>query len=204
MTGIERSAAPTVCTPAELRDALMGAWRAYFGVWPSPGSIAVLMAQWALETGRGKSCHGWNLANEKYPGSVELGAAGDWYWLECWEIIHGQRVIISPPDRGACWRWYPCLADGAAAYLRSLVVRYAPAWHAVIAGDPRLFVDTIHNLNYFTGDLAEYRTAVTLLWHEFIAIAEPVADVTPSAVAVIDGLTLIEQAWPDMLNERSS
>ena len=51
-------------------------------------ALAVLWAQYALETGRGKSCFNGNLGNIK---RVD-GDGRDWMWLQTFEFINGNRI----------------------------------------------------------------------------------------------------------------
>jgi hypothetical protein len=55
----------TTCTPEQMFHALAMAWVEMFDEVPKINSILVLLCQWALETGWGKSCHCWNIGNFK-------------------------------------------------------------------------------------------------------------------------------------------
>jgi hypothetical protein len=59
------SAEKTPSTPQQVFEALACAWRKQLGKEPKRESLLVLLAQWAFETGRGKSQWNFNLGNSK-------------------------------------------------------------------------------------------------------------------------------------------
>lgn len=171
-------------TPSEVYAALRRAWVAQLGTEPKRASLLILCAQWALETGWGKSCHGWNLGNVK--GKPDGSDGRSWAFFACNEILpvgmarnyvaragqrrdgNGPSAVITratataatvwfyPPHPGCCFRAYATLDEGAADYLGLLRKRFASAWPAVVAGDPAAFGRALKAAHYYTADEAEY------------------------------------------------
>ena len=149
-------------SPAELYGALRLSWRCLFGVDPSPDSILVLMAQWALETGHGKSCYCHNLGNVK--SNLK---SGDWYFMRCWEIIDGEKVWIDPDNPGCAFKAYNDLFTATLAHLETLSIRYAKSWSAVLAGDPSQFCALLKKQYYYSGNEAEYTSSVVSIYNSY-------------------------------------
>ncbi|MCL2779618.1 MAG: hypothetical protein FWD73_16630 [Polyangiaceae bacterium] len=167
---------PTVRTTFSTEDfarALIAAWRAIYVmleqaddacVTPSKASCGVVWAQYALETGRGKSCWCNNIGNVKHVA----GDGHDYCMLTgVWEIIGGKKVVFNPPDPQTWFRAYPSLADGMREHLEFLRKRYAAAWAEVERGDARAFVHALKTRGYFTGDEGVYTKNVVSLQAEF-------------------------------------
>jgi hypothetical protein len=152
----------TPVTPPQLFSALAGAWQKAFNETPHRTSLLVLLAQWALETGRGRSMHCYNLGNVK-----SSQKSGDWCFFRCNEIINGKEVWFEPDHPGCCFRAFATLDDGALDYLNTLHDRFKPAWPAVVAGDPQSFVHLLKINRYFTADEAQYTNSVVSLFNEF-------------------------------------
>lgn len=145
---------PNVLTPIDpedLADALVNAWRKLLGSTPSRESILVLLAQSSHETGRWKSCHTWNLGNAK----SKAGDGRDYTEFTAWELVNGEKV--SSVMR---FRAFRSLAEGVVDYLGILRGRFASAWPAIEAGDPRAFVHALKTRGYFTDDEAVYAKSV--------------------------------------------
>ena len=180
ITGAPRRLSPavTTATVAELSRALVHSWGE--ATAPSADGLAVLVAQWALETGWGKSCHAWNLGNVK---SVQ-GDGHDYTFFACWEVLtkaqaasalatatlradgtgpnvttgkarnDGKVEVWFYPDHPGCrFRAFDSLEHGAAAYLAKLRSRFARAWPYVEAGDPSGFAAALKSQGYFTAPL---------------------------------------------------
>ena len=153
----------THATPAEVGRALVRAWRALEGRDPDRRSIVVLLAQGALETGRWKSMHCWNLGNVK---SVD-GDGRSWTFFRCNEVLGGRVVWFDPPHPACRFRAFDTLDEGALDYLALLRRRYVSAWPAVLVGDPVAFVRALKRARYFTADEEPYVRAVASLFAEF-------------------------------------
>ena len=153
----------TPCAVADVGLALYVAWRELFGEEPGRGSLLVLLAQWALETGRGKACHCYNLGNAK---SVD-GDGYDYTFFRCNEVIGGRVVWFDPPHPACRFRAFETLEAGAADYLALLHRRFASAWPAVLAGDPADFAHRLKAARYYTANEAAYAAGLTSLFCEF-------------------------------------
>lgn len=142
----------TLHTPKEIAVALELAWIDMFGAPPSPDSLSIILAQWGLETGRGKSCYNSNLGNIRPPQT-----RGD---ITCMqipgghvsEVLGGNEYFFSPPSRGTTFRAFESLQVGARFYLDLLHTRFSRAWPAVLAGNPQGFVEALHQQGYFTAN----------------------------------------------------
>lgn len=169
----------TVYDPLVLAASLRSACIALPQVGRNPGdmSLAVLMAQIALETGRGKSCHGWNLGNIKASKNYE----GQYSCFRCNEIIRGKVKWFSPDTDGFAvppghpqtrFRAYedapglkPASVRASYEYVAFLAARtrYAKAWKAALAGDPAAYVHELKIAGYFTASEGPYARAVVSL-----------------------------------------
>lgn len=149
----------------EAAYALREAWNRLYGEYPSIASLALLWAQWALETGRGKAIHCFNFGNIK---AVANGPC-DWTYYRCNEIIGGKVVWFDPPHPASCFRAYRTSVDGAYDYICFLAkkARYAKAWQQVIAGNPSAFSHELKVAGYYTADEGLYTRGVVSLCNEF-------------------------------------
>ena len=177
---------------------------------PKRESIALLLAQSALETGHWKSCHAYNLGNAKASAKWE----GDYCFYTADEIVNeaqaalalaeraprtdgqpGHNVVVTRlksglvqvtlfPDHSWCrFRAFTTLDAGAADYLGLLQRRFARAWPAVLAGNPEAFIRTLHEVGYFTASVERYLPPVLQLFKQYKALlASP--EVPPSVPSV--------------------
>ena len=149
--------------PRDLANALVSAWRSIFNEAPKRESILVILAQSALETGRWRYCHAWNIGNIKHvPGD---GRGFTYY--RCNEVEHGKVVWYDPPNPACAFRAFRTLEEGAVDHLAFLRKRFAAAWHAVELGDPRVFVQQLKAHGYFTADEKPYENSVASIFHEY-------------------------------------
>ena len=147
-------------TPMSGADAalhLSEAWCARFGAPPEPRTLAVLWAQWALETGRGQSMLGYNFAGLKGTGPTGKSTV-TWTHEGHGANEHRER---------ARFRAYDTAADGARDYLDLLATRFPGALRAAGEGSPDRFVGELRRGGYFTADPTKYRDAVKGLTHEY-------------------------------------
>lgn len=149
--------------PSELAHALVTAWRSLFGATPRRESILVLLAQSALETGRWKSCHAYNLGNAKHVPND----GRDFTYFRCNEILDGKVVWFNPPHPACCFRAFRSLGDGALDYLSMMRRNFHSAWPFVEAGDPRGFVRALKAAHYFTAALAPYEASVVSIFSQY-------------------------------------
>ncbi len=166
----------TPATKEQVITALWSAWMRYFGQAPKRESIWVLAAQWALETGWGRSMHNYNLGNVK----SREGDGFDYQFYACNEILPKAEAtklheadpehakILTTRSDGTCIIWfYPnhpgcrfrafnTLIEGATDYIAILAKRFDKAWPAVSAGDPAQFCHLLKQQDYYTADEAGY------------------------------------------------
>jgi hypothetical protein len=152
----------TPVSPAEVLGALGRAWTKTFGQDAERKSLLVLLSQWALETGRGKSMHCYNLGNVK-----STGQTGDWCFFRCNEILNGKVEWFDPEHPQTRFRAFGTLDEGALDYLTALHRRFEKSWPAVLAGEPAAFVHALRLQNYFTANEATYTKTVVSLFEEF-------------------------------------
>ncbi len=157
------SPAVTPVTPSEMLASLERAWKALFGQEPSRESLLVVLAQWALETGRGRAMHAYNVGNIK---SVE-GDGHDYTYFACNEVLHGKVVWFYPDAAGCRFRAYRALDLGVADYLATVHARYSGAWSAVIAGSPAQFAHLLKAERYYTAPEESYTKSLASLFDEF-------------------------------------
>ena len=162
----------TPVTALVMYDALERAWVANFGDFPKRESLLVLLAQWAIETGRGAGMHNFNVGNVK---SV-AGDGHDFTFFTCNEIMGivaaHHAVLASPlaeiewesqermvasvlfhPAHPACrFRAFETLEAGVIDHLAFLARKFKTSWAAVVAGDPALFAHLLKLNGYYTGD----------------------------------------------------
>jgi hypothetical protein len=150
-------------------------------------ALSVLWAQWALETGRGRSCWNNNLGNIKHvPGDGR-----DWMWLDTFEFINGQRVDM--PDK---FRAFATLADGAFDYLQFLSrPAYALPWSFVLAGDGDGFARALKAKGYYTAPVEDYARNIRSLAAEYMRVASQHRDTDP-APAPVDPVTVPDAPAP--------
>jgi hypothetical protein len=174
MTPKRLPAERTPVTALEMYRAVTAAWGIAFpDAQPlKRDSVLVLLAQWAIETGRGKFMWNYNIGNIK---SVE-GDQHDFTFLTTSEVIsieaarkeHDARplttriewenqekmiasIVVLPDHPWARFRAFISLEAGCVDYLRFLHNKFATSWVAVDAGDPGLFAHLLKVHGYYTG-----------------------------------------------------
>ena len=158
----------TPMTALEVLRAFRAAFSGLQGRTPSNSTLAILTAQSALETGRWKSMHCYNMGNIRPP----KGWTGSYCQFRCNEKINGQWVWFDPPSPGSNFLAFETAAEGAAYYMNKLAARWPEAWAAALAGDAAGFVHGLKQRGYFTADETPYRVGVKKLCAEFFAYME--------------------------------
>jgi hypothetical protein len=160
MLGRTRTDTATLVTPertplsgTEAAQAIESAWTSVIGAPPSRSTVAVLTAQWAHETGRGKSMLNYNFGGIKGTGPSGLSAA--YGTKEGWGA---SEVHITDNFRA-----YRSAEEGAKDYIGFLARKFPKAIDAAKGGDPDTFVRALKERGYFTGNEAAYRTSVAAL-----------------------------------------
>jgi hypothetical protein len=159
-------AVKTPITPKDIARALRAAWLKLFEETPADGTIALLMAQSALETGRWKSCWNFNLGNIKGGAKWQ----GDTCQFRCNEVIKGKVEWFDPPHPQTTFRAYPTLEAAAADYLWLLHRRFAQCWMHVLRPDPVAFSQALKRQNYYTAPEPPYTRAVASLFREYLRL----------------------------------
>lgn len=187
---------PAQRTPAPIKDVLAALARA----WPGGSRAAhlVLLAQWGIETGDGRSCWNWNL------GNVKRVKSEDWTMLgNVWEILGGKKVVFQPPHAQTHFASFDDIERGAAFFLAKLQGRFAKAWHAVLAGDPGLFARELKKLGYYTADVRAYTYAIEARYRAFDgSTREDIAPLTHLEMLAMLGYETIksfQRAYPPLV-----
>jgi hypothetical protein len=183
----------TNVTPQEMALALVKAYWQYFNSWPKKDTIKVLLAQWALETGWGKSMHCFNVGNAK-------SREGDWHnycFFKCNEILRkdvAEQLLHEDPTRviitsyrtnNACVTWFlpkhpwsrfrafRTLEDGVYDHLKMVVKRFDRAWLHAVAGDPRAYSRALKAQKYYTADEASYTRTLVSVFNKLDSLEMP-------------------------------
>lgn len=160
---------------AAVARAFDAAFRVRIGGEPSARTLAILMAQSALESGRWKSLHCFNFTNIKASETYD----GFYCLYRCNEIINGKVEWFTPPHPQCRFRAFHTAAEGAADYLGFLQrARFKPAWDQALAGDPVAFVAALKRGGFFTASEEPYRRAVVSLMTEYVSKLENWLDET--------------------------
>lgn len=188
-TGPQRlPAVRTKATPSQVYEALCAAWPAVIGGTPRRESVLLLVAQWAHETAAGAAMWCWNMGNAKAkPGGTRswtFFACNEWLPAgEAARLVAAAKprtdgkdgpdaVITKRREDGSCLVWfYPShsacsfrafltLEAGALDYLALMRQRFASAWPAVEAGDPRQFAHLLKVARYYTDTEERYARAL--------------------------------------------
>ncbi len=143
----------TPLSGGQAADALSRAWQSITGEQPSKRAVAVVTAQWAHETGRGRAMHNFNFGGIKGAGPAGLTAQLE--TREGWGE-NAQRITAS-------FRAYSTATEGAEDFISLLARRYPAALEAARAGDAESFVQRLHAGGYFTDNPAAYGRSVSSL-----------------------------------------
>jgi hypothetical protein len=143
----------TPATMAEVFEAFGAASKELLGTELAREARLVLLAQYCLETGGGKSCHRFNLGNVKHVAGDGRG----WTMLaHVTEIIGGAKKTFEPPDPQTWFRAFESLETGALDYLEILHKRFTASWPAVLSGDVAEFGHALKAQGYYTADESAY------------------------------------------------
>ncbi len=197
----------TTPTQADFARTTATAWDQVFPEECNGVVVSVLFAQYAWETGWGKSCWRWNLGNHR-TGPLKppkpFGYEGDYVELRTAdEIINGKRVIV-----GGYFRAYRSMLDGALGHLNFLagLDRYEPALrilkeatkfedtpsHASEVG--AALVEALKLAGYFTGPLDQYRSGVSSIASKYIATA-PIVELFQPALYDLNAPLVVEPEY---------
>lgn len=215
----ELVAVKTPAAPIDVAHALIAAWGVLFGVHPPhKESIAILLAQWCLETGRGRSMWCYNFGNAK----SRSGDGRSWCYFACNEVLSPQDVQhyvagaqprtdgkpgpnavatsatvvwFYPSHPGCRFRAFHTIDEGALDYMGMLNRRFARAWPAVLAGDPAAFSHALKMQGYYTADEGQYTRGVIAIFKEMMALDFDVNEAPPAeSDVVVDTLPEADRA----------
>lgn len=163
----------TPVTNKELIEALWYGWLHLFGTPPKKEAIWILMSQWALETGWGKSMHNYNLGNAK----SRDGDGFDYSYFTCGEIVptkYGEQLQSASPQtvkikayrqNGTCiiyfypkhpgcrFRAFSNLQEGTIDHIGLVYKRFNKSWPALLTGNPDLYAIALKSQGYYTADV---------------------------------------------------
>lgn len=139
--GQETSPVATPTTTPEMFAALRSAWTFVIGGFASTPSLLVLLAQWHLETGGGRSMFNFNVGGIKH-------VSGDGHAYAVYGTTEETSGTLT--SQHAPFRAYESLEDGARDYLHTIATRFRHAWPAVILGDPAQFSHLLKEEGYYT------------------------------------------------------
>lgn len=133
--------------------ALRSAWQSVMGEEPSEGTVKVLTAQWAHETGNGASMFNYNFGGIKGVGPSGL------------TVSQRTREGSGATERTITdnFRAYRTADEGAGDYVRLLKARFPGAVEAAKNADPQAFVHALKTRGYFTGDEGAYTRSIVAL-----------------------------------------
>jgi hypothetical protein len=132
----------TPTTATQLAGVIMSLWPTTVGgPVPDNTTLAILVAQSALETGSWQNCWNWNISNI-------AGMGGDYV------MLHAYTGAYRP------YRAFPTLNDGVTAYLQLLHSRYSAALNSAINDDLEGFVTNLKAKGYFEEDANAYYDAI--------------------------------------------
>lgn len=192
-------------TPAEVCEALLSALTRRLGTVPNPRTLAILMGQWAIETGHGASCWNNNLPNIRAPGTRGAVLCCQIPGGHVSEVIGGREYFFGPPSVGSTFRAFETLEAGADFYVDFLQRRFARAWPAVLRGDPDAYIDALHQPPpFFTADVNTYRRTFDSCFAHYLPLAQvgaaegPVPVIPPEIVGATRAAAL--ELWLQTLD----
>lgn len=137
---------PTKLDAAQALACIKIGWKRITNQDLSDTAWPIILSQWALETGWGKSMYNYN-----YAGIKDAGQTGEFYNSPTYEGHGASRVRVIQPF--CSW---PTCEDGAEGYLRLLFKRYQKALEAAANGDPAGYAHELKKAGYYTASEEEY------------------------------------------------
>jgi hypothetical protein len=122
-----------------LTEALIIAWRKIYDYLPSKQQIAILFANWSIETNQNTICYNWNFGKLRHFASNN-GCNIKYIMVDSvTKLINGQKIILYPPNPGTWFRSFSNLEESAMFYIDMIKTHYPSRWKAVVEGDPTKF-----------------------------------------------------------------
>jgi len=147
----------TPVTTKEFVKTLIIVWHKLFEEYPRKESVGIILSQWQLETGSGKSCWNYNLGNVKFSDKNATESTKYHMLKGTWEIIGGKKVIFDPPHKASWFLAFDSLEEGMEHHLKFLAgKRWKLAWNSVVAGNPTEFAINLKKQGYYTAPVEDY------------------------------------------------
>ena len=160
----------TPMAPDEAAKAISEGYKIVTGRKPTAKILGLMLAQWALETGNGKSIHHFNYGNGKATKNN-----GFTTYFRCSEIINGQEQFFNPPDPHCHFAAYPSAIEGAIAFVNLLKSR-ENWWKGLHTGTPEGFVKGLSQpFAYFTANVTLYQNVLTERFGKYFDVAKQYA-----------------------------
>lgn len=145
----DRTVVPPLKTPLSTNEAAAALKNAYtniYGSAPTAEALSILIAQWAHETGHGKSMYNYNFGGIKGKGPSGLSTL-----YKTREGFGATEIRIKD-----YFRAYNNADEGAVDYIKLLERRFPKALEQARQGNSEQFVVELKNKGYFTGSLPSY------------------------------------------------
>lgn len=174
----------TPITPDEATRAMSVAYREVTGKVPTPEILGLLIGQWALETGNGKSVHNYNFGNKKASG------ADDYQFFRCSEVENGVEVFYDPPHPACKFAAYPNATAGARAFIE-LLKRRPHWWKGLHTGTVPGFIEGLTTAPaYFTASPSHYQKVLGERMRNYADLALKYSKPSLTTSAVVFGAAL--------------
>jgi flagellum-specific peptidoglycan hydrolase FlgJ len=150
---------------------LIKVWYELFEEFPKKESVGIILSQWELETGSGRSCYNYNLGNVKYMFKNGEEPGIKYHMLKgTWEILNGKKVIFEPPHPATWFLAFDSLEEGMAHHLKFLAgKRWKLAWSAVIEGNPSDFAVKLKEQRYYTAPVEDYKRLMNFYYKSYMS-----------------------------------
>ncbi len=177
----------TPIDPDSAAKAMAAAYKYVVGSKPSRAILGLMMGQWALETGNGKSVHNYNFGNKKASGG------DDYQFFRCSEVVNGVEVFYDPPHPTCKFAAYPNAEAGAVAHIQLLKKR-PHWWKGLQSGTIKGFIDGLTTAPaYFTASRSLYERVLGERMANYADVtkkyaASPVLQVIVGSVVAVGAL----------------
>lgn len=141
---------------------------------PSKKTLAILVAQSALETGWWKAgLHCWNFGNTRC-NPDKLSEDEYFTMFKCGEIIKGKEVFFIPPDPRSVFQAFESDEAGVRHHLRFLSTKnnYRNAWVQAVKQSPDQYIIELKKAGYFTAGLERYKKTFVSVYNTILAKIE--------------------------------
>lgn len=202
--GERRDAVKTPVSAEAMVSAMSVAWWRYFHAPPIPDAVRLLVAQWALETGWGRSMVCFNVGNVK---AFSTTSDYDYCYFTTWEIVSADaardmvranpatakivrfvndgrkaHVALYPDHPGCRFKAFASLEDGCLEHMGLIAERFSRSWPALRSGSAKEYARALKAQGYYTASVEEYETAIDGVARSLrrlpVAFDVPPADVT--------------------------